>query len=77
MLPRLRFIDRILKDVECNSYSSLKKKVEKRQGWRSVAHEYSDWSPRRNVLNNYDYSETVIEKVMIYERYVGQGPASN
>jgi len=40
--PRLEFIQQIIKDQGCNSYTEMKRKVHKREEWRIAANQSTE-----------------------------------
>jgi hypothetical protein len=38
--PRLEYIEQIIKDVECKTYSEIKRMVEDRTGWRAASYQH-------------------------------------
>jgi hypothetical protein len=37
--PRLEYIEQIIKDVECKTYSEIRRMVEDRTGWRAASYQ--------------------------------------
>jgi hypothetical protein len=37
--PRLEYIEHIIKDIECKTYSEMKRMVKDRTGWRAASYQ--------------------------------------